>query len=78
MRCCRGLEGWVRCQVHHQSRRHGGSNPVVVDADPRRVFDREATRAILRWKFRPRIVDGEAVSREAEQVIEFKLEQGAQ
>lgn len=73
----RGLEGWVR--VKFTILPDGSvANPVVVDADPRRVFDREATRAILRWKFRPRIVDGQAVSREAEQVIEFNLEQGGQ
>jgi len=48
----------------------------VVDSDPRRVFDREALRAILRWKFRPRIVDGQAVSREAEQTIEFNMDEG--
>lgn len=69
----RGQEGWVR--VRFTILPDGSvANPSVVDSDPRRVFDREATRAILRWKFRPRIVDGVAVSREAEQVIEFKLD----
>ena len=49
------------------------SDPAVIESDPPRVFNREAMRAILRWKFKPRIVDGQAVSREAEQTIEFKL-----
>jgi periplasmic protein TonB len=68
----RGLEGWVRVRFTIAP---DGSvlNPQVIAADPPRVFNREATRAILRWKFRPRIVDGVAVSREAEQTIEFNL-----
>ena len=70
----RGLEGWVRVRFTIAP---DGSvlNPQVIAADPPRVFNREATRAILRWKFRPRIVDGVAVSREAEQTIEFTLQQ---
>jgi periplasmic protein TonB len=68
----RGLEGWVRVRFTIAP---DGSvlNPQVIGADPPRIFNREATRAILRWKFRPRIVDGVAVSREAEQTIEFNL-----
>jgi protein TonB len=38
------------------------------------LFDREAIRAILKWKFKPRVVDGEAVERRATQTIDFKLE----
>lgn len=68
----RGIEGWVRVSITIMP---DGSvmNPQVIDSDPRRVFDREALRAVLRWKFRPRIVDGQAVSREAEQIIEFNM-----
>lgn len=50
-------------------------NPRVIDSDPPRVFDREAIRAILRWKFKPRVVDGQAVEREATQTIDFSLDQ---
>lgn len=49
-------------------------NPRVIDSRPPRIFDREAIRAILRWKFKPRIVNGEAVSRQATQTIEFNLD----
>lgn len=49
-------------------------NPRVIDAKPPRVFNREAVRAILRWKFKPRVVDGQAVSRVATQTIEFNLD----
>ena len=50
-------------------------NPRVIDARPPRVFDREAIRAILRWKFKPRIIDGVAVERQATQTIDFNLDQ---
>ena len=50
-------------------------DPVVIDSEPPRLFDRNARRAILRWKFKPRIVDGQAVSRRATQRIDFVLNQ---
>ncbi|GAB4171345.1 MAG: energy transducer TonB [Wenzhouxiangellaceae bacterium] len=50
-------------------------NPRVIDARPRGLFEREAIRAILRWKFKPRIVDGVAVERQATQTIEFNLDE---
>jgi len=49
-------------------------NPRVIESKPPRVFDREAIRAILRWKFKPRVVDGVAVERQATQTIEFDLD----
>lgn len=48
-------------------------NPRVIDSQPPRVFDRDAIRAILRWKFKPRVVDGVAVARTATQTIDFNL-----
>lgn len=70
----RGLEGWVR--VEFTITPEGGvQDAIVVESDPQRVFDRSAIQAVLRWKFRPRFVDGEAVSRRAVQVIDFRLEE---
>jgi len=69
-----GLEGWVK--VEFTITAIGTvKNPRVLDADPKRVFNREAIRAILKWKFKPRVVDGVAVDRPATQVIEFSLDQ---
>jgi periplasmic protein TonB len=67
------IEGWVRIEFTIDET---GSvrSPRVVEARPPRVFDREAIRAILRWKFKPRIVDGVAVPRQATQTIEFSLD----
>jgi len=67
-------EGWVK--VEFTVTELGTVADVkVVDAKPRRLFDRAAKKAILKWKFKPRIVDGKAVPRRAVQTIEFKLEQ---
>lgn len=48
-------------------------DPEVVDAKPANVFNDEALAAILRWKFKPKLVDGQPVERQATQEIEFKL-----
>ncbi len=70
----RGLEGWVKIEFIITAI-GTVKGPRVVDADPPRVFNREAIRAILKWKFKPRVIDGVAVDRPASQVIEFSLEQ---
>ena len=49
------------------------TDPKVVEANPQRVFDRDAIRAILKWKFKPRVVDGRPVARRATQTLDFKL-----
>lgn len=67
------IEGWVK--VEFTITETGSvTDPQVVDAKPNRVFNREAIRAILRWRFKPRIVDGVPVARRATQVIEFTLD----
>jgi len=71
----RGIEGWVK--VEFTITEVGTvKDPSVLDADPPRIFNREALRAILKWKFKPRIVDGVAVERRATQIIDFSLDQG--
>jgi protein TonB len=39
------------------------------------MFDRAAIQAVLRWKFKPRYVDGQAITRRASQIIDFQLEE---
>jgi protein TonB len=71
-----GTEGYVT--VNFTINKDGSvSSPHVVKSEPGNVFDRAALRAILRWKFKPRIVDGKPVEREATQTITFKLPKGA-
>jgi protein TonB len=70
----KGQEGWVK--VEFTITAIGTvKNPRVIDAKPPRVFNREAIRAILKWKFKPRVVDGVAVDRSATQIIDFSLDQ---
>ncbi|PIE40796.1 MAG: hypothetical protein CSA49_06590 [Gammaproteobacteria bacterium] len=45
----------------------------IIEAKPRGVFERAAKRAILKWKFKPKFVDGKAVSQQAQQKLVFKL-----
>ncbi len=69
----KGMEGWVKLAFTIQE---DGSvcDVAVVEAEPARVFNRNAVRAVLRWKFKPRIVKGQPVRRQGQQVIEFKLD----
>jgi protein TonB len=69
-----GTQGWVR--VEFTITEVGTvKDPRVIDAKPPRVFNREAIRAILKWKFKPRVVEGVAVERRATQVIDFTLDE---
>jgi protein TonB len=70
----KGIEGYVKVMLTILPDGSVGE-ARVIEANPPRIFNREAIRAVLRWKFKPRIVDGQAVSREAEQTIEFNLNQ---
>jgi len=56
----RGIEGYVLLEftVDETGRVEA---PRVLDADPPGVFDREALRAVLKFKYKPRVVNGEAV-----------------
>lgn len=73
----KGIEGWVK--VEFTITELGTvKDPRVIDADPPRIFNREALRAILKWKFKPRVVDGVAMERTASQIIGFDLEQDVQ
>ena len=47
------------------------ANPRVVKSEPPNVFDDAAIKAILRWKFKPKIVAGKPVSQYASQVFRF-------
>lgn len=45
----------------------------VVLSEPEGVFDRAALRAISKWKFNPKVVNGQPVEQAATQEIEFTL-----
>ena len=68
-----GIEGYVIVEVLIAS---DGSvrSAVVVESEPRRMFDRNVIRAVLKWKFKPRIVNGVPVERRAIQRLDFNLD----
>jgi len=48
---------------------------VIIASKPRRLFDKAAMRAVFKWKFKPRVVDGKAVSQpNMYYTMVFKLE----
>ncbi len=70
----RGIEGWVKA-VFTIAEDGGVIEPRVVDAEPDRVFDRAALRAISKWRYQPQVIDGQAIRRTGvEVIIEFKLQ----
>ena len=49
---------------------------IVVDADPPSVFDREAVRAVRKWKYKPKMEGGVPVERYGVRtVITFELDE---
>lgn len=50
-------------------------DPKVIRAEPPGVFDDAAREGVLRWKFKPKVVDGRAITRRARLDINFKLKQ---
>lgn len=51
------------------------SNIKIIESVPKKLFDEEATKAIKRWKFKPKIVGGEPVKQfNMRYTLEFKLE----
>jgi protein TonB len=69
----RGIEGWVVLSFTITAI-GTVENPTVIDAQPKRIFDRAAIRALKKWKYRPRIVDGVATSRVEEVKLSFDLD----
>ena len=56
----RGIEGYVIVQFDVTE---DGSveNPVVIEAKPPSIFDRSAIRAALKFKYKPKVLNGVAV-----------------
>ncbi len=68
----RKIEGWVK--VEFTITENGTvKNAEVVEAQPPDIFNRAALQAIAKWKFKAKIIDGEAFEQRAVQVLQFKL-----
>ena len=68
------IEGWVR--VRFTVAANGTvRDAVVVESEPGTVFDDATLKAIAHWRYRPRVVNGEAVERVGLQhLFRFELE----
>ena len=52
-----GKEGWVK--LSFTINEIGGVEDVkVIEAQPKRLFDKAAKRALKKWKYKPKVVDG--------------------
>jgi protein TonB len=63
-----GIEGWVLLEFTISA---AGTvvDPVVIACEPPRIFNSAAKRALSRWKYKPRLIDGLPVVREGVQVL---------
>lgn len=70
----RGIEGYVLLEFT-VTRLGTVENPVVIEADPPNIFNRAAIQAALKFKYKPRVVEGEAIAVPGVQnLIRFELE----
>ena len=70
----RGIEGWVLLRFT-VTETGAVADPEVIDAEPTGVFDNAAKKAVLRFKYKPRVIDGVAQRvPNVEHLITFELE----
>jgi len=69
-----GIEGWVKLSFSIDAT--GAVIDVqVLDAEPKRIFDREAIKALKAWKYQPQMKDGKALAQQGMQVqLDFSLD----
>ena len=69
----RGIEGWVEVEFTI-SKLGTVKDPFVLKSHPSSIFDRSALKAIRKWKYNPKIEDGEPVERPGQSVrLKFEL-----
>jgi protein TonB len=70
-----GIEGTVT--VEFIITPEGGvRDVVVVDAKPPGVFDDATKQGVMKWKFQPKMVDGQPIARKARIDVKFVLRKG--
>ncbi|WP_441002288.1 energy transducer TonB [Pseudocolwellia agarivorans] len=72
-----GKEGWVK--LSFTINEIGGVEDVtVIEAQPKRIFDKEAKRALRKWKYKPKVVDGKPMRQPGLSVqLDFKMDGGS-
>ena len=73
-----GKEGYVI--LSFSINQIGGVEDVkVIEAKPKRLFDKEARRALKRWKYKPKMVDGKPEKQTGQTVrLDFSLDKQGQ
>lgn len=66
------IEGYVTLEFTIQPD-GSATDPQVIDSKPRRVFDKAAINALLRSKFKPKVVNGKPVASRATFKYTFQL-----
>ncbi|WP_348729449.1 energy transducer TonB [Rheinheimera texasensis] len=70
-----GVNGWVQLRFNVASDGRG-TDVRVLAAEPRRVFEQEAIRALKNWKYQPKLENGRAVAQsDLEVQLDFRLDQ---
>ncbi|RXE95376.1 energy transducer TonB [Pseudoalteromonas phenolica O-BC30] len=70
-----GKEGWVE-MAFSIDKAGNVIDAQVINAEPKRIFNREALRALKKWKYRPKMENGQTIVQTGLQVVlEFKLQQ---
>lgn len=70
-----GIEGWVTLSFD-LTPQGSVTNINVIEAQPKRTFNREAKRALAKWKYQPKLENGVPVAQSGLQVmLTFALEQ---
>ncbi|AWB68094.1 energy transducer TonB [Saccharobesus litoralis] len=71
-----GKEGWVKLKFSIDELGNV-INIDVIEAEPKRIFDRAAKKALAKWKYKPKIVDGKPIQQHGLTVqLDFNM-QGA-
>jgi protein TonB len=69
----RGVEGWVEVEITI-SKTGAVKNPSIIAYQPSKIFNKAVMRAVQKWKYNPKIVNGSAVERHGVIVrVDFKL-----
>ena len=70
----RGIEGYVLLEFT-VTKSGAVKNPRVIEAEPKGIFDRAAKQAALKFKYKPKVVNGEPIDvHGVRNMIRFELE----
>lgn len=71
----KGIEGWVVLSFNINEIGET-TNISIVDAEPKRIFDNAAKRALQKWKYQAKVINGKAVSQQDLTVrLDFNMDQ---